>query len=93
VKIISGVASETTYEQTPSGYLKAVSTSDFGEGVVGSQDEDIHQMANLQAPGEDLITLHCYSPPLTKMKTFDIDSQKVQIYQPVNETHMDGSGI
>ena len=93
VKVITGVASETVYEMTPSGFIKPVSTVDYGVGVIGSQDEDTHQVANLQRKEDDLVTLHCYAPPLKKMKTFSIDSKFAQVYEPVNEWHMGGSGI
>ncbi|SHJ10804.1 Cysteine dioxygenase type I [Rubritalea squalenifaciens DSM 18772] len=93
VKIVEGVASETLFEMTPSGYIKAVSTVDYGEGVIGSEDDDTHQVANLQEEGQDLVTLHCYAPPLRKMKTYSIDSKFSQMYEPVNEMHIYGSGI
>jgi len=93
VKVVTGVASETVYEMTPSGFIKPISTIDYGEGVVGSQDDDTHQIANLQGAKEDLVTLHCYAPPLKRMKTFSIDSKFAQVYEPINEMHMDGSGI
>jgi len=93
VKVITGIASETIYELTPSGYIKPVSTVDYGEGVVGSQDDDTHQIANLQVADENLVTLHCYAPPLKRMQTFSIDSKFAQLYEPINEMHIDGSGI
>ncbi len=93
VKVITGVASETIYEMTPSGFIKPISTVDSSEGVIGSEDSDIHQVSNLQGENEDLVTLHCYAPPLKKMNTFSIDSKYAQVYEPVNEWHMDGSGI
>lgn len=93
VKVVEGVASETVYEFTPSGYIKPVSTVDYGAGVIGSEDEDTHQVANLQAEGENLVTLHCYAPPLKKMKTFSIDSKFSQVYEPVNEGYTHGGGI
>jgi len=93
VKVITGVATETVFEMTPSGYMKPVSTVDFEKGVVGSQDDDTHQLANLQHVDQDLVTLHCYSPPLKRMQTFAPDSKLAQVYEPVNEMYMDGSGI
>ncbi len=69
VKIITGIATEIIYEMTPSGYIKPVSSIDYGEGVIGSADSDTHQVSNLQGQKEDLVTLHCYSPPLKKMNT------------------------
>lgn len=71
VRVISGVASETTFERSPSGLLFAKSTIHNPAGAVcGSIDADIHQMGNLQREGEDLVTLHAYSPPLRHMKTY-----------------------
>ena len=93
VRVMQGVATETLFEHTPSGYIKAVASVDYGEGVIISEDSDTHQVSNLQAPGQDLVTLHVYSPPLTQMKLFTIDSKKKQVYAPVNEWHTDGSGI
>lgn len=93
VKVITGIASETVFEMTPCGFMKPVSTIDYGEGVVGSQDDDTHQISNLQEAAKNLVTLHCYAPPLKKMKTFSIDSKISKVYEPVNEIYMDGSGI
>ncbi len=93
VKVITGVASETIYEMTPSGAIKPISTVDYPEGVIVSEDSDIHHVSNLQGENEDLVTLHCYAPPLKKMKTFSIYSKYAQVYEPVNEWHMDGGGI
>ena len=38
--------------------------------VTGCQDEAVHQMANLEPPGQDLITLHVYSPPPSQLELF-----------------------
>lgn len=94
VKIIDGVGTETVYEKTPSGYIKPTHSFDYPSGyVMVSQDDDTHQVANLQAVGEDLVTFHVYSPPLRSMKTYSIDSKKTDVYEPINEGHMDGCGI
>jgi hypothetical protein len=39
--------------------------------VCAAEDADIHQVANMQAAGTDLITLHIYSPPIRKMNTYE----------------------
>lgn len=93
VRIMQGIATETVFEQTPSGYIKAVSSHDYTDQVIASEDSDTHQVSNLQEEGNNLVTLHCYSPPLNKMKLFTIDSRRMQTYQPVNEMHFGGSGI
>ncbi|BDS08170.1 hypothetical protein NT6N_32100 [Oceaniferula spumae] len=94
VKIIEGTGTETVYEMTPSGYIKATCSKDYACGeVMVSADSETHQVANLQSTDQDLVTLHIYSPPLRSMKTWSIESRKIQIYEPVNEGHIDGCGI
>lgn len=94
VKVIAGTGTETVYEMTPSGYIKAIHSEDYDCGcVLVSEDSDTHQVANLQSQDSDLVTLHIYSPPLRSMKTWSIDSRKARIYEPVNEGHIDGCGI
>jgi len=93
VKVMQGVATETIFEHTPSGYIKPITSVDYDAGVLVSEDSDTHQVSNLQAAGDDLVTLHVYSPPLNRMKLFTIDSKEMQVYAPINEWHADGSGI
>ena len=71
VKVISGKATEIAYSLSGSGsYIpSAVTHVEEGE-VVASFDEDTHIMANFEEPGRDLVTLHCYSPPLSNMEIF-----------------------
>jgi cysteine dioxygenase len=94
VRVLTGVATETKFERTPSGLLKPVLSRDLHTGhVCASQDDDVHQISNLQGPGEDMVTLHIYSPPLLKMKTYSITDARVQDYTPVILEHAHGSGI
>ncbi len=94
VMILDGVGTETVFEKTPSGYIKAMGSTDYEERLVMvSEDSDTHQISNLQAEGQQLVTLHIYSPPLRSMKTYSIDSRKTEVYTPVNEVLIDGSGI
>ena len=39
-------------------------------GSIHYKHADIHQVANMQAPGRDVVTLHIYSPPIVKMNTY-----------------------
>ena len=79
------MATETVFEETPSGQIKAVSSSDCDAGrVCCTQDEDIHQVSNLQAPGTDLMTLHIYSPALKAMDRFSLFHEEREIYVPKN---------
>ena len=94
VRVIRGVATETIYERTPSGQLKAVSSCDLPEGAVcASRDADVHQMSNLQAPGTQLITLHIYAPPLREMKQYSVDDATARPFVDPVVGHVDGSGI
>ncbi len=94
MKVLQGVGTETSFEMTPLGLVKAVSSRDLVEGhIAATQDADIHQISNLQANGEDLITLHIYSPPLLRMKTYSLTDRAVGDYVPEIMDHCHGSGI
>lgn len=72
VRVVQGVVTETGFEKSPCGLLKATRSCDLKQGeVCCSQDDQVHQISNLQADGE-LMTLHIYSPPLTSMKTYSL---------------------
>lgn len=70
-KVISGEGTEIRFENTPSGLVCPVTTVKMDPGYVcAADDPDIHQVANMQEAGVDLITLHIYSPPIRKMNTY-----------------------
>ena len=70
-KVIHGVGTEIRFHVTPGNMVCPVQTNPMPPGYICSaDDEDIHQVANMQAPGQDLITLHIYSPPIQRMNTF-----------------------
>lgn len=94
VKILQGTATETLFERTPCGQLKAVGSRDYVEGtVMASEDHDTHQVSNLQAAGDNLVTLHVYSPPLFRMDTFSLTNQRIGEYRPMVLEQSFGSGI
>jgi len=71
-KVIEGTGTEIRFRPTPSGLICPAETNPMNPGYVcAADDADIHQVANMQAPGADLITLHIYSPPIKKMNTYD----------------------
>ncbi len=73
LRIISGEAVETLFHQDADGRVRPVSESHYVEGqVCCTQDSDIHEVCNEQPGGEDLVTLHIYSPPLHDMCTFEL---------------------
>lgn len=72
-KVLTGVCSETLYRMTPCGQVVPQCTKEFRTGgVVAAARTTIHQVSNLQSPGERLVTLHLYSPPLKGVRTFSI---------------------
>jgi len=94
VRVLSGVATETLFEQTEDGWIYATGSRNLGESqVCGSQDSDIHQVSNLRPRGEDLVTLHVYSPALLVMGTYSLtDATRGEFIDPVY-TFADGAGI
>jgi cysteine dioxygenase len=73
VRVLRGVMTETTFDFTPNGHVKAIGSRDLAEGqVCGTQDDDLHQISNLQAGEADLVTLHVYTPPLVWMGTYSM---------------------
>jgi cysteine dioxygenase len=73
VRVLRGTLTETLFEMAPNGHVKASFSRDMAEGsLIGSEDADIHQVSNLQADDADLVTLHVYTPPLTRMNTFSL---------------------
>jgi len=75
VRVIEGRATETRFVASPCGRLVPQWSRGFPAGTVtGCMDGGmIHQMANLEPPGEDLITLHVYSPPPLHWKYYSLD--------------------
>lgn len=77
VRVLRGTLTETVFEFTPHGYVKATLSRDLGPGsVTGTEDEGLHQISNLQAGDADLVTLHVYTPPLWVMGTYSLTDSK-----------------
>lgn len=94
VHVLKGTPTETAFATTPCGQVKAVSSQDLTVGdVLVTQDSGIHQVSNLQAKGNDAVTLHVYSPPLLRMDTFSLTDAAIGEYRPTVLEHTHGSGI
>ena len=93
VRVLQGVMTETSFTFAPNGHVKAVGSRDLAAGgVCGSQDDDLHQVSNLQAGDACLVTLHVYSPPLLWMGTYSLyDSSRGQ--EPMLLEFCDAAGI
>lgn len=71
-RVVEGTGTEVRFEKTPSGLACPVGRTLMKPGYVCAADEpDIHQVANHQADGKDLVTLHIYSPRIKKMNTYE----------------------
>jgi cysteine dioxygenase len=93
VRVLRGIATETLFEFTSQGHVKATFSRDHYAGsVCGSEDDDLHQVSNLQDGGADLVTLHVYSPPLLQMGTYSITDMKRGV-EPMYMEFQDGAGI
>jgi cysteine dioxygenase len=75
-KVVEGTGTEIRFRPTPSGLICPEASIAMNPGYVcAADDADIHQVANMQAPDHDLITLHIYSPPISKMNTYEFASR------------------
>ena len=88
VRVLQGVATETTFIHAPNGMIFAAGSREMRQGhIMGSIDADIHQVSNLQANRADLVTLHVYSPPLTQMEIFSLETPEARLWDtPINES-------
>lgn len=70
-RIVEGRGSEVRYRVTPSGLVCPLGVTEMSCGYIcAAEDADIHQVANMQPPGQDLVTMHIYSPPIETMQTY-----------------------
>jgi cysteine dioxygenase len=74
-KVVHGTGTEVRFKRTPSGLICPTGTTEMQPGYIcAANDADIHEVANFQAPGQDLVTLHIYSPPIRKMNVYEFSS-------------------
>jgi cysteine dioxygenase len=94
LKVLAGVCTETIFARSACGQVVALNSTELAAGTItASQDTDTHQVSNLQPPGEDLITLHIYSPPLRSMQRFSILGGAVDEWRPPVFEFVEGAGI
>ena len=77
--VCEGLLTETMFDHLPDGRVKPNNTYKWGPGsITGADVPDIHQLLNLQPEGRDLVTLHCYAPPLSVLNTYSPRSSRVR---------------
>jgi cysteine dioxygenase len=75
IKVLTGTLTEIIFEKNSLGYLLPTQKTEIKAGKsCCSIDESIHLVGNFEANNTDLITLHCYSPPLDKINLFGLES-------------------
>jgi cysteine dioxygenase len=87
------VATETLLVTSDNALVYPTTSRELVKGSISlSEDDDKHQISNLQAEGE-LVTLHIYSPPLLVMGKYSLTTGTVTDFtDPVFEfSH--GTGI
>ncbi len=78
VRVLQGVATETTYRwENEKLVVDSVQERPQG-GVCGSFDADVHDISNNGDVG--LVTLHIYSPYLTNVNIYDLESGEVTVF-------------
>lgn len=78
VTVCEGLLTETMYERSDNGRVRPYNTHKWAPGgITGADVPDIHQLLNQQRDGGDLVTLHCYSPPLSVLNTFSPKTSRV----------------
>ncbi len=78
VLVCEGLLTETMYDRMPEGHVRPYNTFRRGPGsITGADVPDIHQLLNLQPDSRDMVTLHCYAPPLSELNTYSPHSSRV----------------
>ena len=73
VRVLRGVMWETLFEMGESEGLRYDSGREWTPGhVTGADVPDIHQLGNPDVSGQDLVTLHLYSPPLASLNVYKV---------------------
>jgi cysteine dioxygenase len=78
VKVLRGVMWETLFEMGGGGEgLRYGSAREWTPGrVTGADVPDIHQLGNPDVSGQDLVTLHLYSPPLASLNVYKVGREE-----------------
>ncbi|HEX8352509.1 MAG TPA: cysteine dioxygenase family protein [Pyrinomonadaceae bacterium] len=73
VRVLRGVMWETLFEMGEAEGLRYGSAREWTPGhVTGADVPDIHQLGNPDVSGQDLVTLHIYSPPLASLNVYKV---------------------
>lgn len=78
ILVYEGMMTETMFHRAIEGHVRPYDTYRWGPGgITGADVPDIHQLLNLQTEDRDMVTLHCYAPPLTELNKYSPRSSRV----------------
>ena len=71
VYVVRGHGTEVSFEKSGLDILLPTGRKELNVGeITTAYDEEVHLLGNFCSPAQDLVTLHCYSPPLKQMKVY-----------------------
>lgn len=77
IRVVRGTLTEHPFDRTPEGDLVPQASCVIPEGgICVSHDRDIHEVVN-ESPDEPTITIHVYSPRLSRVGTYTLGSREV----------------
>lgn len=90
IRVLKGRMHETIYAYDPELGLAEGASHTWGPGQVSATDiPDIRRIGNASDSGEDLVTLHCYSPPLDVIRTYQLGSAETDTLHPEDPQSVD----
>ena len=93
IRVMQGVATETLFATSDNGLVYPTTSRELVERSTSlSEDDDKHQISNLQAEG-DLVTLHIYSLPPLVMGKYSLTTEKVTDFTDPIFEFSHGTGI
>jgi cysteine dioxygenase len=83
IRVLEGRMHETIYDYDRERGLCEGESHTWRPGHVTVADiPDIHRIGNAEGSGEDMITLHCYSPPFDVIRTYRPGSTETGTLRP-----------
>jgi cysteine dioxygenase len=83
IRVLAGRMHETLYDYDRERGLCEGESHAWGPGHVTVADiPDIHRIGNAEGSGQDMITLHCYSPPFDVIRTYKVGSTETGTLRP-----------
>jgi cysteine dioxygenase len=83
IRVLSGEMHESLYDLDERDGLRPGAEHYWQPGHITTADiPDIHRIGNADRSGQDLVTLHCYSPPFDVINTYKLGSHERGLLRP-----------